>query len=813
MERFDSAGKEEEAPIRFPQRSQSFHTSTIRRKRLDSHDRSLGPLLPRHPSHESKPRIVPKSRSFDRSSVNSSSRTSRVSKTSSILTPRFMPWAFSNISARLIPSDVEEDRVSSGISYSHSNRDTSKHSTSDHDYTDAVVNSSVPVANANVMNGMKNQGINSNHVATKDVLLGRNRVFQFKQGTMQDMTDGNNPIFRNGRLESPGFLISNSVHSLKYSSHHQDEKDYDEDLSTDLGDSNHEHDSIHSLHQERYRNYPLGPIQSQYPTVNISSRNTQYPTKTPATHERSRSVDFADYLEESGEHKFPSLLRSFSEVFKSPPRYGATTFAPYTDDNDSMVFSPLVERSRDVHPQSGKTFPSPVLDSSDHDSLEHLDPPRSPRKKRSMRRRIYVLLTDPQSSILSALCTAIIFFMIICSNFVMVLQTLDRFEYKPSSCHFCDEYYEHMHTDDVVVNRFLTRMTKCECPPRPIAPIANAEYFIMCFFAVEWLARFICFEPLQKDGDPPRNLFKSMADFYLEPHSVMDLLAFLPYFVEKYAANYFQENYAASHNFLSFRLMRIFRVFQLIRLGQYNITFCTLVNVLISSLPSINMLSIALMFGGVFFGTVVYWLERGEWKYTDLLDPPGFAHVRIGKDGLMEELSPFRSIPGCFWWFIVTVTTVGYGDMVPTSPLGKIVGSCAMLVGVLVIAFPVSVFSELWSKELKANGAYRSITENSTRDDFDDMDDDSIGKERAPPKVISAIVDTSGMKDDHSASKESASFHSLVLKPEVEPFRFDDGHLDVASIQAIRHYMSVIDDAQQKIQSLLEKIEVSNTVQ
>jgi hypothetical protein len=174
----------------------------------------------------------------------------------------------------------------------------------------------------------------------------------------------------------------------------------------------------------------------------------------------------------------------------------------------------------------------------------------------------------------------------------------------------------------------------------------------MYFFTVEWILRLVCFDPILEDGEDPRNPVQSVFDFFLEPHSLMDLGAFLPYYLEKYAAN---------HSFMSFRLLRVFRVFQLIRLGQYDATFCALVNVIGACLPSISMLGIAIAFGGSFFGTIVFWLEKGQWKYTELLDPPGFAHVRFGSDGLTEELSPFRSIPGTFWWFIVTVTTVGYG--------------------------------------------------------------------------------------------------------------------------------------------------------
>jgi len=55
------------------------------------------------------------------------------------------------------------------------------------------------------------------------------------------------------------------------------------------------------------------------------------------------------------------------------------------------------------------------------------------------------------------------------------------------------------------------------------------------------------------------------------------------------------------------------------------------------------------------------------------------------------EESPFESIPAACWWCIVTMTTVGYGDMYPTGWVGKLLGCIVMMCGILVIALPITV--------------------------------------------------------------------------------------------------------------------------
>jgi hypothetical protein len=318
---------------------------------------------------------------------------------------------------------------------------------------------------------------------------------------------------------------------------------------------------------------------------------------------------------------------------------------------------------------------------------ENLDP------RPCIRRRIFLLLTEPSSSISSLIFFFFLILTITLSNLIMILQTTEQWQFIPTDCVSCGGTVVYMFEDDSI--GMDSMLQDCQCAPAPKTYTVVLEDLLIYFFSVEWALRVLCFEPpLAEKAHSFSGFLKQFVGYLFETTTILDFLAIFPYYMERFGSN--------TKGLLSLRLLRLFRVFQLVRLGQFNATFIILRNVLSNSVPYLRLLMVCLMFGSAFFGSMLYWLEKGEWQYWE--ETGDYQFIRFATDGVTQEISPFTDIPQGFWWFMVTATTVGYGDMYPTSVAGKGIAMLAMLSGVLVIAFPVSVFSDLWQKELKEEG-------------------------------------------------------------------------------------------------------------
>eukprot|EP00300_Choanocystis_sp_HF-7_P007849 c15545_g1_i4.p1 GENE.c15545_g1_i4~~c15545_g1_i4.p1 ORF type:complete len:327 (+),score=51.11 c15545_g1_i4:75-1055(+) len=189
-----------------------------------------------------------------------------------------------------------------------------------------------------------------------------------------------------------------------------------------------------------------------------------------------------------------------------------------------------------------------------------------------------------------------------------------------------------------------------------------SEIFCVGWFTFEYVIRF--------------SLTHRKLLFVFSPMNLIDLLAIAPFYV-----SLLLHTHSQGASFL--RVVRLFRVFRIFKMGKYSGGMRLIGNTLIESSYTLALLVAYVAIGTVIFSSLIYFAEMGE---------PTTLHGEaiMAREG-ENHASPFSDIPTAFWWCIVTMTTVGYGDMVPITPVGKLIASVTMLCGVLVLALPINV--------------------------------------------------------------------------------------------------------------------------
>ena len=194
------------------------------------------------------------------------------------------------------------------------------------------------------------------------------------------------------------------------------------------------------------------------------------------------------------------------------------------------------------------------------------------------------------------------------------------------------------------------------------------EFISVIVFTIEYFLRIWTADLLYPEAKHPRlkYIFSFMA--------IIDLLAILPFFIPFISADL---------RFL--RMMRLFRLFRLLRvikLGRYVDALQIIFKVIKTSGPQLIMSVVICSFVMLFSAIIMYSVENP-------VQPEQFPNVIAS-----------------LWWAICTLTTVGYGDVYPITPVGKILASVISLVGIGIIAIPTGIiaagFSEVISKEHQA---------------------------------------------------------------------------------------------------------------
>jgi len=192
---------------------------------------------------------------------------------------------------------------------------------------------------------------------------------------------------------------------------------------------------------------------------------------------------------------------------------------------------------------------------------------------------------------------------------------------------------------------------------------AIIDLISVIIFTIEYLLRlWVC--TLNPAYSHP---IKGRLRFMVTPFAIIDLLAILPFYLP-----------FLIHVDLRFlRVLRLFRILRILKLGRYSDAVTTFSSIISRKkeelLVALSLLFIAL----ILVSSVMYYAEHEA----------------------QPEL--YSSIPAAMWWALVTLATVGYGDVYPITFLGKMMSGVAIVIGVCIFALPTAIFAAGFIEEIE----------------------------------------------------------------------------------------------------------------
>lgn len=179
------------------------------------------------------------------------------------------------------------------------------------------------------------------------------------------------------------------------------------------------------------------------------------------------------------------------------------------------------------------------------------------------------------------------------------------------------------------------------------------EIFSVTIFTIEYLLRlWTC--TINKNF---RNFITGRIKYIFTPFAIIDLLAILPFYLPM----------IIPLDLRFIRAVRLFRLFRLFKMGRYSKAVFILKKALKEKKEELVLVIFIVFLLLIIFSSLMYFIEK--------------------------EAQPeaFSSIPEAMWWGIITLTTVGYGDVYPITPLGKILGALIAFLGIGMFALPAGI--------------------------------------------------------------------------------------------------------------------------
>lgn len=189
------------------------------------------------------------------------------------------------------------------------------------------------------------------------------------------------------------------------------------------------------------------------------------------------------------------------------------------------------------------------------------------------------------------------------------------------------------------------------------------ELVSIIIFTVEYILRvWTC--TLDKRFQHP---LKGRIRYIFSPLALVDLLAILPFYIPM----------LIPFDLRFIRILRLFRLFRMFKMARYSESLRLIINVLKAKKEELFITIYVVVILLIFSSSLMYFVEHNK------------------------QPEAFSSIPASMWWGIVTLTTVGYGDIYPVTVLGKIIGAFISVLGVGLVALPAGILASGFAEEIQ----------------------------------------------------------------------------------------------------------------
>lgn len=189
------------------------------------------------------------------------------------------------------------------------------------------------------------------------------------------------------------------------------------------------------------------------------------------------------------------------------------------------------------------------------------------------------------------------------------------------------------------------------------------EFISVIIFTIEYLLRLWSCTADMKFKDP----IKGRIRFALTPLAIVDLMAILPFYLPM----------LIPFDLRFVRILRLIRMFRIFKIGRYSDSMKVLGKVLKAKKEELCMTFFVVIILLTLFSSMMYFIEN------------------------KAQPEAFSSIPAAMWWGVATLTTVGYGDVYPITPMGKFLGAIISLLGIGLFALPAGILGSGFVMEMQ----------------------------------------------------------------------------------------------------------------